>query len=293
MRRVVIGSILAVLFFIGTGKDLSALTFEFNKDKPGVQAFALRYLRFTIEGENIISKLPSTFYVISYSAEDIPVLAARVGKIDKNSGLSSYLGKISGGSNAKSIAGPHGEKILYNPNKPPEKKLLSSYALWEGWIFIGNQKETIQNLLKLYKSPSDIVKADKSISSLKEWKGAGVRVWSDNSDHHLYDLFEAQKKMILIPLIRDPKKIQYMGGAFALTESKELNGSLLIRPVNPQARKDIEGDLKFVGETIRRRLTAVKTPYRGKIYSTGNGVVYETYIGNYMTAQGQVVRVGN
>lgn len=291
MRRAVIGAILAVLFFIGTGKDLSALTFEFNKDKPGVQAFALRYLRFTIGGENIISKLPATFYVISYSAEDIPVLAARVGKIDKASGLSSYLGKVSGGSNARHIAGPHGEKIMYNPNTPPDKKLLSSYALWEGWIFIGNQKETIHHLLKRYKSPAEIIKADKSLSSLKEWRGAGVKVWSDNADHHLYDLFEAQKKMILIPLIKDPKKIQYLGGAFTLTESRELSGSLFIRPVNPQARKDIEGDLKFIGETIRRRLTAVKTPYTGKVYGTDNGVIYEARIGNYLAAQGQVVRM--
>lgn len=291
MRRAVIGAILAVLFFIGTGEDLSALTFEFNKDKPGVQAFALRYLRFTIGGENIVTKLPATFYVISYSAEDIPVLAARVGKIDKTSRLLPYLEKISGGSSVRSIAGPHGEKIMYNPKKPPEKKLLSSYALWDGWIFIGNQKETIHHLLKLYKSPADIMKADKPLSSLKEWKSAGVKVWSDNSNHHLYNLFEAQKKMILIPIIRDPKKIQYMGGAFTLTESRELSGSLFIRPVNPQARKDIEGDLKFIGETIRRRLTAVKTPYRGKIYSTENDVVYEAYIGNYLAAQGQVVRM--
>lgn len=292
MRRVVIGVIFAVLFFIGTGKYLSALTFEFNKDKPGVQAFALQYLRFTVGGENITTKLPSTFYVMYYSAEDIPVLAARVGKIGKASGLSSYLVKISGGSKAKSIAGPHGEKIFYDPNKPPDKKLLSSYALWEGWIFIGNQKETIYNLLKHYKSPSDIVKADKSLSSLKEWKGAGVRVWGDNSNHHLYNLFEAQKKIILIPLIRDPKKIQYIGGAFTLTESKELSGSLFIRPVNPQARKDIEGDLKFIGETIRRRLAAVKIPYNGKVYGSDNRVIYEARIGDYLAAQGQVVRIG-
>jgi len=294
MRKAVIVSIISVLFSIVAARDLSALTFEFNKDRPGVETFVRRYLQFTVEGEDIISKLPLTFYVISYSAQDIPVLAARVGKLDKNPGLASFLEKISGGRSARQIVGPHGEKIYYNPSRPPEKRLLSSYALWEGWLFIGNRKETIHHLLRQYKVPTDITKVDKVISSLKGWKGAGVRVWSDNSGNHLYDLFEAQKKMILIPLIKDPKKIHYMGGAFVLTEERGIEGTLFIKPVNLEARKDIEGDLKFIGETIRRRLMAVKTTYTGKVYTADrdNGVIYEARIGDYLAAQGELVRIG-
>lgn len=275
-------------------RDLSALTFELNRDKPGVQTFAIKYLRFTVEGENIITRLPATFYVISYYTDDIPVLVARVGKIDKTSGLSPYLEKISGGRGAKSIKGPHGEKIIYNPNRPSDnsKKLLSSYALWDGWIFIGNKKETLNNLLRLFKSPSEITKVDKSISSsIKEWKVAGIRFWGDNSNNNLYNLFEAQKKRILIPLVKDPKKIQYIAGAFTLTKSREIEGSLMVKPANQQARKDLEGDLRFIGETIRRRLVAIKTPYRGKVYSKDSNILYEGYIGNYMAAQGQIVEV--
>lgn len=291
MRKAGVIFIIIAAFFILMTEDLSALTFEINRDKPGVKTFALKYLRFTVEGENIITRLPATFYVISHSPDDIPVLVARVGKIDKTSGLSPYLEKISGGGGAKSIKGPHGEKIIYNPDRPPGKKLLSSYALWDGWIFIGNKKETLNNLLKLFKSPSDITKVDKSLPpSLKEWKVAGIRFWSDNSNDHLYNLFKAQEKRILIPLIKDPGKIQYIAGAFTLTEPKEIRGSLIVRPVNQQWRKDLESDLRFIGETIRRRLVAIKTPYMGKVYSKDSNILYEGYIGNYMAAQRQMVQ---
>lgn len=292
MRKATIILLLISIFFLGMSKGLSALTFEFSKDKPGVQTFVLQYLRFTVNGENIISRLPMTFFVISYSSDDLPVLVAKVGEMDKMSGLSTSLAKISGGSTARSITGPHGEKIMYNPNRPSDVKVLSSYALWKGWVFIGNKKETIDNLLKLYNSPSDIVKVDKMVSSLKGWNSAGIKIWGDNSNNHLSSLFEGQKKRIKIPLIKDPKKVQYIAGAFTLTESKEMSGSLIVRPVNQQARKDIEGDLRFIGETIRRRLVAIKTPYKGKVSSSDKGIVYEAYIGNYQSAQGQIVQAG-
>src|SRR3972149_7656367 len=139
--------LIPVLFMI-MGGESSALTFEFNKGKPGVQAFAVKYLRFTVGGETIIPALPANFYVIYDSADDIPVLAAKVGKLNKTSRLSRYLEAISGGGDAKVVAGTHGGKVVYNPNRPPDKKMLSSYALWDGWVFIGNRKETIMDLLK-------------------------------------------------------------------------------------------------------------------------------------------------
>ena len=52
----------------------------------------------------------------------------------------------------------------------------------------------------------------------------------------------------------------------------------------------IEGDLKFIGETIRRRLTAIKVPYKGKVGISDNNIVFETAIGNYMAAQGQIMQ---
>ncbi|MBI5038503.1 MAG: hypothetical protein HZC13_01850 [Nitrospirae bacterium] len=191
--------VLIPVLFMVMGGESSALTFEFNKGKPGVQNFVLKYLRFTVRGETIIPALPAIFYVIYDSADDIPVLAARVGKIDKTSRLSPYLEEISGGGGAKVVAGPHGGKVVYNPNKPPDKKMLSSYALWDGWVFIGSKKETIVDLLKRHKNTADIVKADKSVSPMiKEWKNAGVRLWDDNVNDHLSNLFEAQQKRILI-----------------------------------------------------------------------------------------------
>ena len=291
MKRVVMILVLIPVLFMIMGGESSALTFEFNKGKPGVQAFAVKYLRFTVGGETIIPALPANFYVIYDSADDIPVLVAKVGKLNKTSRISPYLEELSGGRNAKVVAGPQGGKVVYNATKPPHWKVLSSYALWDGWVFIGGRKETIVDLLKRHKNTAEIVKADKSVSAtIKEWKNAGVRVWGDNVNDRLSNLFEAQKKRILIPLIRDPKKIKYIAGAFTLTEAKEMSGTLLIRPSGQQAGKEIEGDLGFIGETIRRRLVAVKTPYKGKVYSTDNGVVYETYIGNYLAAQGQIVR---
>jgi len=290
MRRLLVLLFIVALFVIITVSDGSALTFELNKDKPGVQAFIQKNLRFTVGGAPIIQKLPANFYVIYYSPDDIPVLAAKVGKIEKTSPLSPYLEKLSGGNNSKSITGPHKEKIVYNPNSPTDKKILESYALWDGWIFIGHKKETINNLLKLYKTTSDIVKIDKSATSIKGWKDAGIKIWGDNSNNHLYNIFEAQKERLLIPLVKDPKKIQYLAGAFTLTVSNEMNGTLLVKPVNPQAKKDIEGDLRFIGETVRRRLVAVKTPYKGKLYSTDNAVIYEAYMGNYLTAQGEIIK---
>lgn len=291
MKRVAVIVIVVLVFLVVMGRESSALTFEFNKEKPGMQTFVLKNLQFAAGKENITPVLPTTFYLIYYSTEDIPVLAAKVGKIDKTSAISPYLERISGGGTAKSIPGPHGEKVIYNPNNPPDKKMLSSYALWDEWVFIGNKKETMIELLKSYKTTADVVKVEKSTPSMiKEWKDAGIRLWGDNLNDRLSNLLEAQKKMILVPLIRDPKKIKYIAGAFILTEAKEMSGTLVIVPAGPQAGKDIESDLKFTGETMRRRLVAVKTQYKGKIHSTDNGVVYETYIGNYMAAQGQIVQ---
>ena len=283
--------ILIPIFVMVMGSNLLALTFEFSKDKPGVQTYTLNYLKFTVAGKNIIPVLPTTFYLIDYSPDDIPVLAAQVGKIDKTSVLAPYLKSISGEDHARSISGPHGEKIIYNPGTPPDQKVLSSYVLLDGWLLIGNKKETMINLLKLYKNPSDIVKVEESISSsIKEWKAAGIKVWGDNSNGQLNPFFEVQKKRILIPLIKDPRKIKYIAGAYTLTESKEMSGTLIIKPDGPQAGKDIEGDMRFTGETLRRRLVAIKVPYKGKVKSTDNGIVYETYIGNYMAAAGQIVQ---
>ena len=290
MKKAVGIILLIFVFLILTSKYTLALTFEFNKDKPGVKTFAQNYLTFPVDGENIINKLPSTFYIILWSPDDIPVVAAKVGKMDGKTGIAPYLEKISGGKTSKSIAGPHNEKIVYNPNRPADKKLLSSYSIWNGWIFIGNKKETVSNLLKHYKTTADILKADSSTSMIKGWNGAGMKLWADNSDQHLSKLFEGQKTKILIPLIRDPKKVQYMAGAFTLTESKEMNGTLIVKPVSQQAGKDVEGDLRFIGETIRRRLTAVKTKYNGKVSSSDKGIFYEANIGNYMSAQGQIVQ---
>lgn len=97
MRRAAIIFVLVLVSFIVMGGESSALTFEFNKGKPGVQNFALKYLRFTVGGETIIPALPATFYVIYDSADDIPLLVAKVGKLNKTSRLSPYLEAISGG----------------------------------------------------------------------------------------------------------------------------------------------------------------------------------------------------
>ncbi|MBI5192868.1 MAG: hypothetical protein HZA08_05440 [Nitrospirae bacterium] len=290
MKKMIVLAVLLSVIFVFTGKDSSALTFEFNKDKPGIKTFALKYLRFTVDGENIISKFPATFYIISVSPDDIPVLAAKVGKIDGKTGIGPYLEKIAGGKISKSITGTHKEKIVYNPNRPFEKKMLSSYAVWNEWVFIGNKKETVSNILKPLKSPADIAKTDKAVSSIKGWSSAGMKIWADNTDQHLSKLLDGQKNRILIPLIRDPKKVQILGGAFTLSESNEMKGTLFLKPVNPQATKDLEGDVRFVGETIKRRLTAVKTPYNGKVSSSDSGIFFEATIGNYMSAQGQIVQ---
>ena len=295
MRKILFQVVLTTLLILGITNALHALTFEFNKDKPGVRDFALKNLRFYIERENIISRLPATFYIITYFPDDIPVIAYKAGAKDKRSDKAQnssgdLLDKISGGKDAKSIKGAHGEKILYNPNRPPEKKLLSSYASWDGWVFIGNKKETLHNLLKLYKSPSDVAKSGILTPAFKEWKDGGIRFWGDNSNNNLNNIFEAQKKTILIPLVKDPRKIHSMAGAFTLTASREMRGKIMVKPVNKQALKDLEGDAKFISETLRRRLVAVKSPYEGKINSKDNYIIYDVYIGDYGAAQGQIIK---
>lgn len=282
MNKTIIRTIIAALLIMVMTDGLYALTFEFRKDKPGVKEFVSKNLHFFVEGKNIISGLPSTFYVITYFPDDIPVIAYK--------GAAIHPDKISGGKSAKNIKGPHGTKIIYNPNRPSEEKLLSSYVLWDGWVFTGNKKETLQNLLKLYKSPSDVAKTGTLTPSFKEWKEGGIRFWGDNSDSHLTNVFEAQKKTVLIPLVKDPKKIQSMTGSITLTTTREMRGKIMVKPVNQQAFKDIEGDARFISETIRRRLVAVKSPYEGKINSSDGNISYEAYIGDYGAAHGQIVK---
>src|SRR3972149_3489429 len=223
MSKTIVRIIIAALLIMVMTDSLYALTFEFRKDKPGVKDFLSKNLHFSVGGENIISRLPSTFYVITYFPDDIPVIAYK--------GAAIHPDRISVWKNAKNIKGPHGTKIIYNPNRPPEKMLISSYVLWDGWVFTGNKKETLQNLLKLYKSPSDVAKTDTLTPSFKEWKEGGIRFWG------------------VIQTSTSPMSL-----------------------------------------TIRRRLVAVKSPYEGKINSSGGSIIYEVYIGDYGAAQGQIIK---
>ena len=281
MKKIFISIFITTLLILGMTDGAYALTFEFNKDKAGVKEFVSKNLRFSSEGENIMSKTPSSFYLITYTPDNVPVIAYK--------GTSSNLEKIAGGKIAKSIKGPHGEKIFYNPNQPPENKQLSSFTQWDGWVFIGNKKESLQNLLKRFKNPSDFTKTGIPTPTFKEWKEGGIRFWGNNSDEHLSNIIDAQKNTLLIPVFRNPKDIQVIAGAFTLTPAGNMRGKIMVKPVNQQAYKNIEGDAKFISETIRRRLAAVKSPYEGKISSTDGNVVYEVFIGDYTAAQRQIV----
>lgn len=281
MIKTFVSIIIASLLILGMTEGTHALTFEFNKDKPGVKEFVSKNVRFSSEGENIMSKTPSSFYLITFSSVDMTVIAYK--------GTSANLEKIAGGKSAKNIKGPHGEIIFYNPNQPPENKQLSSYTQWDGWVFIGNKKESLQNMLKRFKNPSDITKTGIPTPSFKEWKEGGIRFWGNNSDDHLSNILESQKNTLLIPVFRNPKDVQVIAGAFTLTPAGNMRGKIMVKPVNQQAYKNIEGDAKFISETIRRRLAAVKSPYEGKISSTDGNVVYEVFIGDYAAAQGQIV----
>ena len=119
MIKTFVSIIIASLLILGMTVGTHALTFEFNKDKPGVKEFVSKNVRFSSEGENIISRTPSSFYLITYSTADMTVIAYK--------GTSANLEKFAGGKTAKNIKGPHGEIIFYNPNQPPENKQLSSY----------------------------------------------------------------------------------------------------------------------------------------------------------------------
>jgi hypothetical protein len=293
MKRAAIIMITISTLLIMTGRDISALTVEINMHKPGVQKFAIQYIQFNVDGKNIIHKLPSTFYIISHSPDDLPVLAARVEESDKLPGLLPYLDQLTGFGHSQSIKGVHGEKIVYNPDSSPDAKELSSYVIWKGWVLIGNKKETLYDMVKFYKGPSELVKADKSVSKINKWHSSGIKVWSDNSNDHLYKLFEVQKKRMMIPLLKDPRKIQFIAGAFILTDSGEMSGNLMIRPKDSKYNKDIEGDLKFIHETIRRKLLSIKSPYKGNVYSTEDSLIYETHIGNYMAAQSKIISTGH
>ena len=281
MKKMFISIIITSLLILGMTDGANALTFEFNKDKPGVKEFVSKNLRFSTEGENIMSKTPSLFYLITYPPDSMPVIAYK--------GTAANLEKIAGGKTAKSIKGPHGEKIFYNPNQPPENKQLSSYTQWDGWVFIGNKKESLQNMLKRFKNPSEIAKTGILTPSFKEWKEGGIRFWGNNSDDHLSNILEAQKNTLLIPVFRNPKDVHAIAGAFILTPAGNMRGNIMVKPVNKQVYKNIEGDARFISETLRRRLAAVKSPYQGKITSTDGNVVYEVFIGDYSAAQGQIV----
>ncbi|MCC6545253.1 MAG: hypothetical protein IT392_12285 [Nitrospirae bacterium] len=283
MKKIFISIIITSLLILGIKGGVHALTFEFNKDKPGVKEFISKNLRFSSEGEDIISKTPSSFYLITYPPDILPVIAYK--------GTTANLDKIAGGKIAKNIKGPHGEKIFYNPSQPPENKQLSSYAQWDGWVFIGNKKESLQNVLKRFKNPSDISSSGILTPTFKEWKDGGIRFWGNNSDDHMSLILEAQKNALLIPAFRNPKDIHAMAGAFTLTPSGNIRGKIIVKPVNQQqAYKNIEGDAKFISETVRRRLLAVKSPYEGKVSSSDGNVVYDLVIGDYTAAQKQIVK---
>lgn len=279
--------LVAWLFVLGVPAAAWPLTVQVDRTQPAVQAFADAYIRFPVHEKEWSSVAPRTFYVITPRSERETVLVAKVGAIAPHSGLASFLADLAGPQPQKT-PGPHGVTILSDP--AAEGKRLSAYAVWKDWLFVSLGREALASVLAGAARPQALVGPEQAPLSDGPKGPPGIRFWADNARGELASLLKESQKKVLIPLIRDPAQIGEISGNVRIAPSGTLTGQVTILPLGSQHQAPLKGDLKFLLESARRRLTALGVPYHGSLVETPNGLLLTISIGDYTKAQQGLIK---
>lgn len=94
---------------------------------------------------------------------------------------------------------------------------------------------------------------------------AGVRFWADNSNSDRTALLKESQEKILIPIVKDPNQIGRISGMFHLGSGREIVAEATVVLSGPQHQAALTRDLKFILESVRRRLKALGVSYEGSI----------------------------
>lgn len=265
-----------------------SLTFQFDRSRPGVREFVASYISFRVKGGDVTSVLPPTFYILTSRTEQDLVIAAKVGEISQEKGLVSLLADLAGPQPQK-IKGPHGEVVVSNP--AAEETGLSAYTLWGSWLFAARTRDGLVALLKRHPNPQAVTTPDK-VFVPDGLKGPfGVRFWAENSSGDLTAFLQESQQKVLISMVKDPAQIARLSGMFQIGPGRTLIGHATIIPSAARHQAALRGDLKFILESIRRRLKALGVSYRGRLVESRDGLTLKVTIGDYAKAQPGLIRL--
>jgi hypothetical protein len=239
-------------------------------------------------GREVTSTLPTSFYLITSRSERDTIIAAKVGDIRKNRALSTSLSDIIGNKPLQ-VKGPQGT-VIYS-NVLTGGKQLSAYTQLGNWLFLARHAEPIVVLLKKYPRPDEIGMPGKLFSADGIKETAGIRFWGDNSGGELTALLKENQKNILIPIIKDPSQLTRTFGMFDLKPGRRMEGSITFIPRTPVSSPALKGDLNFIQESARRKLSALKIPYQGEVTQGSHGVTLKISIGDYLKAQPKLFKI--
>jgi hypothetical protein len=264
------------------------LTFQFDRNQPGVRDVVSVYAHFPLKRGDLTSYLPPVFYIVTSRSEKDILLAAEVGDISKQRGLASTLSDMTGKQKRK-LKGPHGETIVYDPNAAG--KNLSAYAVWGGWLFVGRTRDSLTALSSRFRTPQAVVTPDRIFQSDGLIPSAGIRYWGENSGGELTALLKENQKKILIPIIRDPSQVGRISGMFQAGPGRKLNGYMTLIPSLPKHQASLRGDVQFVHESARRRLAALGVLYEGTLSESGSNITLKISIGDYIKARSGLIKI--
>ncbi|MBI4715282.1 MAG: hypothetical protein HY760_04995, partial [Nitrospirae bacterium] len=157
-------------------------------------------------------------------------------------------------------------------------------------IFAAKHRESLTTLLKRHSFPHTLVTPGEDFSADGLKTGSGIRFWGDNTQGDLTALMKESQKKILIPVIQDPSQIRRISGMFRLEGGRRLSGTLTFVP-SGASRDGLRKDLKFVNESIRRKLSALKVSHEGEVLEGNPGVTLKITVGDYTKAQPGLVKI--
>lgn len=267
---------------LGAPAPASSLTVQFDRDQPGVREFVAAFMAFPVNGTDLLVRLPPTFYMIMTRTEQDAVIVAKIGEVSRHPGLVPLLADLSG-PQRKTTKGPHGATVIFHP--AGDGKHLSAYAVWGEWLLVAAKRDALEALMIRVGHPKAIVAPAKTFSSESLKGRGGIRFWGDNATGGLAALLKESQQKVLVPLIKDPVQIGRLSGVIQIGPGRTLTGRVAVVPSMPQHLTALRGDLKFLLETARRRLTALGVRYQGSLVESRAGLTMKITIGDYTKAQ--------
>jgi hypothetical protein len=287
IQRMTCRTLLGLLLCLGVPVPTSALTFQFDQNQPGVRGVITSYIHFPVQGQDVTTVLPATFSIVTYRSEADSIIMAKTGDIRKNKSILSLLQNVVG-KDPQKTKGPHDVLIL--SKSKPEKNRLSAYATWGQWLLIGKSREALADLLKRFSTPESAVTPPALFQSDGLRQQSAIQFWGENGKGELTALLKEGQAKVLIPVIRDPSQIARFSGTVQVSTQQKLAITATVVPSSPQSLGTIKNDLKFMLESMRRKVGALSVPYQGEVLEAKGKIQVRLMVGDYRKAKSGLLR---